>query len=269
MPQSDKTIVKEAALLEQLAGGPNTVTLLSSALGLSKATTHRLLKSLEKSRLAVQDPIDRRYFLGPLVFELASKPLAAHHTLTMCAAEHMTWLRNLSGETVALYIRLGRERLCVEEIESAEQIKFTAGKGCVFPLNVGSSGKALLSELQDSELRLLLDSLPWLAVGPHTILDRNVFAREVKKARLRGYATSIGERVVGGASICVPVPGYICPVAMSVMGPDNRLTRTVMMQLLPAIQERAAQIAKRLDAAGIAAFRGGAAVPSSGRTARG
>ena len=159
-------------------------------------------------------------------------------------------MRDKSGETVALYVRLGRDRICVEEVESLRQIKFTAGKGIVFPLYVGSSAKVLLAELPQEDLALLLESLPWAPVGPNTILEKTAFMREVKKTQARGYAMSFGERVTGGASICVPVRGYSCPVAMSVLGPDNRLTRAVMASLQGEMKETAARIMTRLQEIG-------------------
>ena len=245
-PKASKTIIKGVSLLRHLAGGTNTVTDVASARDLSKATTHRLLKSLETSRLAVQDPITRQYFLGPLIFELASSSLAAHQALIMCASEDMAALRELSGETVALYIRIGLERICVEEVPSRATIRFTVGKGGVFPLYVGSSGKVLLSELADPDLNLLVSHLHLAPVGPETITNRGVFLKEVKKTRKQGYATSFSERVPGGASICVPIHNYVCPVALSVLGPDNRFTREAMMRLLGSIKAGAARISRKL-----------------------
>jgi DNA-binding IclR family transcriptional regulator len=249
LPVVSGTIGKGVSLLKHVAERPNGVTGLSKTLRLSKSTAHRLLKSLEGAHLVIQDPITHQYFLGPVIFDLASRSLAAHQTLLLCAAKDMTYLRNLSGETVALYIRVGRERICLEEFESGENIKFTAGKGCVFPLHVGSSGKVLLAELEDDDLRLLLRSVQWNAVGPNAITNKETFLKEVKKTRKQGYATSFSERVAGGASICVPITNYVCPVAMSVLGPDNRWTGETMMRFLDDIKAAAARISKRLAAA--------------------
>jgi DNA-binding IclR family transcriptional regulator len=247
--KASSTIGRGVSLLKHLADGANGVTDLSKAVRLSKSTAHRLLKSLEASHLVIQDPITHRYFLGPLVFELASRSLAAHQTLLLCAVEDMTYLRNLSGETVALYMRVGRDRVCLEEVESGESIKFTAGKGCVFPLHVGSSGKVLLAELEDDSLNLLLRNERWASVGPNTITNKAIFLRELKQTRKQGYATSFSERVAGGASLSVPIKNYVCPIAMSVLGPDNRWTVAAMMRLLDNIKAAAARISKRLTAA--------------------
>src|SRR4030042_5343266 len=41
----------------------------------SKSTVHRVLKLLEQTQLVVQDTINRRYYLGPLVRQLASNAI--------------------------------------------------------------------------------------------------------------------------------------------------------------------------------------------------
>ena len=57
---------------------------------------------------------------------------------------------------------------------------------------------------------------------------------------------AFGERVVGSASISVPIKNYVCPVAMSILGPDNRLTLKIMMETLEMMKERAILISRKL-----------------------
>jgi IclR family acetate operon transcriptional repressor len=104
----------------------------------------------------------------------------------------------------------------------------------------------LLSELDDTDLYSLLQNVHLQRFAANTILDKDVFLKELKKIRKQGYATSISELVRGGASVCVPVRHYVCPVALSVLGPDNRLTRDAMMKLLPEIKAGADRISKKL-----------------------
>jgi IclR family KDG regulon transcriptional repressor len=249
MPSSKTiaSIARGADILKILSSGIDRISDISERLQLSKGTAHRFLKSLESSGLVIQDPITRRYYLGPLVLELASRPLIIHQNLTICAFEDMRYLRDLSHETVILHIRIGLERICLEELQSPENIKYAAGKGFVAPLYTGSAGKILLSELQDEELQLLIRSFRFKPVGPNTITNKEALLDELRKVRSQGYATSFGERVPGSASISVPIRGYVCPVAMSVLGPDNRFTLDKMMDVLGGMKERAARITRKLQ----------------------
>jgi DNA-binding IclR family transcriptional regulator len=138
------------------------------------------------------------------------------------------------------------ERICLEELQSLENIKYTAGKGFVAPIYTGSAGKILLSELEENELRLLMKNIHLVPIGPHTITDQEMLLEGLRKVRKQGYATSFGERIPGSASISVPVKNYICPVALSVLGPDNRFFLEVMKGFLNQIKESATRISKRL-----------------------
>lgn len=240
------SITRAANILRSLSDGIDRVSDLSNGLYLRKSTVHRFLKSLEMSGLVMQDPITRRYFLGPLILNLASRPIISHQNLILCAFEDMRYLRDLSRETVVLHIRIGLERICLEELQSFENIRYTAGKGFVAPIYTGSAGKVLLSELKDNELRHLVENLQLKLIGPHTITDKKVLLKELEKVRKQGYATSFGERILGGASISVPIKNYICPVALSVLGPDNRFSLRKMMDILESMKENSRHISKKL-----------------------
>ncbi len=240
------SIPKAIRILKSLSNGVDRVSDLAEALELSKSTTHRLLRSLEQCSMVKQDPISRRYYLGPLIIDLASKPIITHRNLTTCAFEDMNYIRDLSRETVVLYIRMGHEKICIEEFQSLEDIRYTIGKGFVAPIYTGSSGKILLSELKNNELQLLLRNLRLESFTPNTITDKKILLNELRKIRRQGYAMSFGERVKGASSISVPISNYVCPVALSIMGPDNRFSLNKMMEILPVTKERAIHISKKL-----------------------
>jgi DNA-binding IclR family transcriptional regulator len=155
-------------------------------------------------------------------------------------------LRDLTRETVVLHILVGTQRVCLEELESLENIKYSAAKGSVSPIYTGAAGKALLSQLKENDLQLLLRNLRLDPIGPNTIKNHKILLKEVQKARRQGYATSFGERVAGSAAISVPIEKYICPVALSVLGPDNRFPLKIMMKFLAEIKISAARISDKL-----------------------
>jgi DNA-binding IclR family transcriptional regulator len=248
-PKIINSITKGADILRSLSDGIGRVSDLSDQLHLRKSTVHRFLKSLQMSGLAMQDPITRRYFLGPLILNIASRPVISHQYLVLCAFEEMRSLRDLTRETVVLHIRIGLERMCLEELPSSENIRYIVGKGFVAPIYTGSAGKALLSDLEDNELHILMNHLHLDPIGPNTITDKDALLREVEEVRRQGYATSFGERVLGSASISVSVKHYICPVALSVLGPDVRFNLTRMMDILESMRECSRRISKKLTEA--------------------
>ena len=181
------------------------------------------------------------------MLDLASKPIISHRGLTISAFEEMRRLRDLTQETVVLHIRIGLERVCLEELPSFQAIRYTAGKGFTAPVYTGSAGKILLAELNEVELDLLLRNITYAKIGPNTITDQGLLMEEIKKAMSQGYALSFSERVPGSASVSVPVKGYICPVALSVLAPESRFRSSVMMGYLEEIKGASIRISQKLS----------------------
>jgi len=240
------SVVRCVEILKSLSQGTGRISDLSVQLRLSKSTVHRLLKSLEISGLVTEDPVKRSYYLSPLIFELASRPIANHQNLIFSAYDDMRRLRDLTRETVALHVRVGLERICLEELQSPESLKFTSGRGFVAPVYTSSIGKILLSEIENEELQLLLKNLRLVPMSSNTITDKEVLWKELQEVRRQGYATSFGERIEGAAAISAAIKNYICPAALSVWGPDNRFTPNVMMKFLKEIKDCARRISDRL-----------------------
>lgn len=155
----------------------------------------------------------------------------------------------MSNETAVLHIRIGTQRICLEEMQSNQSTKYIVGKGSVSPIYAGSAGKILLSELGEKELDLLLENINFVSVGPNTITDRKVLIEELNKIRKTGYAISSGETLEGAISISVPIKGYFCPVALSIFGPKFRLEPRIM-DLKKEMEMSAKRILKKIRSTG-------------------
>jgi DNA-binding IclR family transcriptional regulator len=238
-----KSIARVAEVLKCLSEGTGRIVDICKRLDLTKGTVHRLLKTLQISGFVVQDPLDRRYYLGPLLISLASGQLTAHQSLVICAFNDLHYLRDLTGETIGLQIRVGLQRMFLEGVPSKHIIRYAMEKGSVAPVHTGSGGKVLLSMLSEQELQVILHKIKPVSLTPYTISNVEQLKQEVEKARKQGYATSYGEHVLGSAAISVPVHDYICPVALSVFGPDTRFKN--VESVLKEMKESAARISKR------------------------
>jgi DNA-binding IclR family transcriptional regulator len=157
----------------------------------------------------------------------------------------MRELMRLSRETVNLNIPIGTERMCLEEVESPENIKCVSGKGSIAPIYTGSAGKMLLTELDPAQREIIFKNVRFIALQKNTIINQNDLLQELEKVRKQGYATSFSERIAGAASISVPIKNYICPVALSIMGTENRFQEK-MMDFLQELKERSARISRKL-----------------------
>jgi DNA-binding IclR family transcriptional regulator len=243
------SVYRAAEILSLLSTGKNRITDIGKELNLSKSTTHRLLKTLENCGFVFQDPVSHQYFLGHLIIELSSNPLTMHQNLIVCAYEEMKRLREVSGETVTIHIRIGMQRICLEEMQANQNIRYGVGKGSVSPIYAGSAGKILLAELTETDRSHLIRNIRLTPVGPHTITDRNKLLREIEKIEKQGYAISSGETLEGAISISVPVKAYFCPVALSIFGPKFRLGPRIL-SLKKEMERCAKRIGTKIKDAG-------------------
>lgn len=223
------SVVRAGQILTCMSSGINRVSKISETLQLSISTTHRLLKTLESIGFAIQDPNNNSYYLGPAIFGLSKNLTESHQILISLALKHMEHLRDLSGETVSLSIRHGLQRIQLKELPSKKEIKVAVGDNFAVPIYAGSAGKVLLSEQDQRELKPILERIELIGIGPNTITDKDILLQELKKARTRGYSTGRGEVIRGAAAISVPIRNYFCPVALSVIGPEERFLPKMMM----------------------------------------
>lgn len=216
---------------------------ISRRLGLHRSTAYRLLSLLRKRGLVAVDPANQLYSLGPGLIELAWIVLRQQDLRTICRP-YLEDLRRATNETVSVHIRIGDKRVCVEELESGHEVKFSETLGLTAPLHVGAPGKALLAFLPEDELCRLLPTLSLTPITPETITDLAALERELATTRAQGYATSQGERSPLSAAVAAPIRDRSRqPVAaVSVGGPIHRLTSKVIEALSGQVMKVAGEI---------------------------
>jgi IclR family KDG regulon transcriptional repressor len=229
---------------------------ISQRLGLHKSTTHRLLSLLKKKGLVVADPATQLYSLGPALVELAWIVLRQQDLRSVCRP-YMEQLRQTTNETVSLNIRMGNKRVCIEELQSDQEVKYSQTFGLTAPLQVGAPGKALLAFMPADELERALATLEFTPLTPDTIVDREALQAELGETRSRGYAISVGERSPWAAAVAAPIrdrSGHIV-AAVSVLGPSHRLTVKVLKALGTQVMNAAQEISTALGYTGDVAGR--------------
>jgi len=207
------------------------ITDISGYCKLTKLTAFRLLKTLEELLMVVQDPSSRRYYLGPLVNQIASNPLTNHHYLITCALEELQRLWDLTGETVELNIMVGLQYIRLYEIPSRFDLKVVNGPDPVGPIFVGATAKVLLSQLEDEELKTALKNVRIRHITERSVTDEKELLAQLKEIRDQGHGISLGERILGALCVSVPVSDYFWPVALSVVGPEERFRPLVEQTL--------------------------------------
>jgi IclR family transcriptional regulator, KDG regulon repressor len=191
--------------------------------GLSSSTTGRLLVHLKELGILSQNPTTHAYSLGGKVLAWAGV-----YTSTLDVRNRalplMHELHHSTQETISLYIMEGNDRVCIERIESPQNVRIIARIGRRLPLYAGSAGKVFLAYLSPSRRNAILDSTAFEPFTPNTIIDRSALEEELEKITRNGYAVSCGEWVLDASGVAAPIfdqRGEITAV-MTISGPTQR-----------------------------------------------
>jgi DNA-binding IclR family transcriptional regulator len=217
------------ALLDLLAGGPQTLRWLSAASRLPRPTAHRLLVALEAHRLVVRDG-SGAFRLGPRLTELAAVA-GPELDLASLAGPVLDELHRATRESVQLYVRSGDHRLCIAARDSGTGLRDSVPVGALLPLAAGSGGKVLLA---------------WTD-APGVPPDQRGDDGELTEVRDQGWAASVAEREPGVASVSAPVfrAGTLL-AALCVSGPVSRLGEAPGRKLSQAVVAAAAELSALL-----------------------
>lgn len=243
-----RSVSRALDILFALQHGPQTVGAIARSTGLSAVTARRLLSSLTHRDLVVQDRTTPTYRLGPGCFGILDAVARGAGGLDVIAGPVLARLAEETAETVALYVRAGPRRICVTQVPSAQPVRYTARLGMDNPIHTGAMGKVLLAFSDGAERDDILDHMDLVAFTPATITDRTALERALEQVRARGYAESRGERSAGVAAVSAPVfasDGRIL-AALSILGPAERLSDTVLAGLRAPLLASARQITERV-----------------------
>jgi IclR family KDG regulon transcriptional repressor len=126
--------------------------------GMGKSTTFNLLKTLEDAGYVDFDPGTSKYRLGVKTIQLGGSFLESTE-IRQISAPHISHLRDITGESVGVYIRHGQLRVCIDRAWSARPIREIPELGVPFPLWRGTAGVVLLAGMSPEELASYLDGL--------------------------------------------------------------------------------------------------------------
>lgn len=233
------------SLLEIMAeaGGEASLSQLADSSGLPLPTIHRIIRTLVGNGYVRQLP-SRRYALGPRLIGLGDK---AAQMLGTWARPHLAQLVEDLGETANLAMLDGDKVIYVAQVPSPHAMRmFTEVGRRVLPHSAGV-GKALLSQLNDEEALAAVGRTGMPAATERTITEPETFLAELRRIRETGYAIDDGEQEIGVRCVAVPVKGAPSGMAVSVSGPEARVSWDFVDRAAPIVQKCANVLATDLN----------------------
>jgi DNA-binding IclR family transcriptional regulator len=197
----------------------------------------------------MRDPRTRTYSMGPRFVSLS---VAAVGRFGLAGVAHgaLRELRDRTGETVSVHLRVGEARICIDGAESPHGIRRALSVGESVPIFAGPTGKAILAFLPQDALTK--------AIGAAEAAGHDVAHIRGQMAVLRHkhYLVVTSDRTPGVGAVSTPLFGASGVVAsLTVAGPEDRWTIAEMERVAPEVLRVATDISRALGGAHPAAAR--------------
>lgn len=240
-----QSVERTFELLELLAdaGGEVALSQLAESSGLPLPTIHRIMRTLLAGGYVRQQP-SRRYSLGPKLIRLGE---TAGRSLGAWARPYLAAITEAVGETSNMAILDGAKVVYVAQVPSPHAMRMFTEVGRQVDVHCTAVGKVMLAEWPVNQVDQLLSRAGMPAKTERTITDLATFRSELATVREQGYAVDDGEQELGVHCIAVAVPRS--SAAISISGPQTRMSLISLDEVVPLLRDAAAKLAGELASA--------------------
>src|SRR5512137_1426737 len=205
-PDKAQTLIKAVKILDCFSPERPEIGVREVArlVEMSSSAAGRLLLAMKELGILIHNPATKNYSIG-------SRPLAwAGVYLSTCdirsvALPYMEDLHRTTQETISLYILDGNERVCIERLESTQNVRIVARIGRRLPLYAGSAGKTFLAYLPEARREMILSTIDLVPLTENTIISKEILRKEIESIRSLGFATSYGEWMAEASGVAAPI----------------------------------------------------------------
>lgn len=244
-----KSADRTLAILDLLTQHRDGLTLaeIQTALNLPKSSAYVLLVTMANRGFLEQDPDTRRFRVGIRLWQ-AGQSYVAVSDLEKVALPYMEALRDELNETVQLATLDGTDNVYIAKVDPDQQLRLASHVGARLPAYATGIGKALLSQLDDDELRRRFAEIEFTNYTPRTIDSLPRLLAAIHETRAVGYATDNSEYTPGVFCVAaaVPRPRGLSGAAISVSIPEVRKRSALIKRAVAGVCGTAQAISQRI-----------------------
>ena len=202
-----RAVARAGKIIAALAAQPYPMSIrqLAKQVGLSPASTHRLLITLVAMGWIEQNEHTGRYRLGTLLLGIGSMGLITN-PVVQNGKTFLQRLSALTGHDAVLSTLVGGRVVHLARIQGAKGRAADFEPGVSQPAHAMADGKVLLAYLPPEERRRIYDA-GLRSYTSKTLVEPDELERELAEVRARGYAVDHGERFEGMGAAGVPILG--------------------------------------------------------------
>jgi IclR family transcriptional regulator, acetate operon repressor len=240
-----QSVERTFELLELMAdaGGEVALSDLADSSGLPLPTIHRIMRTLVAAGYARQQP-SRRYALGPRLIRLGE---TASRALGSWARPYLSELTEATGETSNMAVLDGDQIVYVAQVPSQHSMRMFTEVGRRVDAHATAVGKAVMANLPEDAVTQMLARAGMPPQTERTITTIPAMQEELARIRQLGYAIDDGEQEVGVRCYAVAVQGAPAGAAISISGPEGRMTRIATSEVIPLMQRLARDLSAELN----------------------
>ena len=226
---------------------------LAKNLKMAKSTVHGMTSALEELGAVMRDPLSKKYKLGFTLLEIG-RSAYTQIDLKTSARPVMEDLMEKTRTSVFLGIMNWDHVTILDIVESRQDLKITAPVGTTIPMLAGAVGKVFLAAMDDQQARKIIESKGLPRFTDNSIIDTDVYFKELKQVREQGFAVDDEEYILGVRAVASPLMGLgqlrsaIWIVGFKASLDDNKM-KTLTGQTHQAAQEISRRIQHQLTTA--------------------
>jgi DNA-binding IclR family transcriptional regulator len=215
---------------------------------MNRSTVSRMLTVLRRQGFVRQNPVNKKYSLGPEIHSLAEAYRNSFRsTLTQIAKPHLDQLRLSLHQTVVLEIPLDDRVMVIYVTEGLGPIKISARVGDRHCYHTSAGGKCILAFSSEDFINDILSS-KLQSFTSKTITNPEELGRELDAVRISGFAFDDEGNNRGIRAFAVPVFDKEGAPAAAIVtaGPSNQIVWDQRKIFLKGLQAAAKKISRQL-----------------------
>jgi IclR family KDG regulon transcriptional repressor len=252
-PDKAQTLLKAVKILDCFSPEHPEIGVREMArkIAMSSSATGRLMLAMKELGILIQNPATKNYSVGARTLVWAGVYLSTCDIRSI-AMPYMEDLHRTTQETISLYILDGEDRVCVERLESPQNVRIVARIGRRLPLYAGSAGKVFLAFLPEQRREEILASEILAPFTANTIVDKDQLREELEKIRENGWAVSHGEWMAEASGVAAPIFSRDEEVVgvITISGPTQRFNADIIRTYCQILTQSAGQISSAMGSRG-------------------
>lgn len=245
------SVLKGIRILELIGTTPKGLRMkdISVKMGIPPSNITLYLNTLINAGMVIRDPLNRKYFISPMILEMFKHTEESLiHRLVPCAEDSMQELHLLFNENVLLGFQKENTVFFIRHISSDHIMSIKIEPEPDIPMHITAAGRALLAFFREKEINSYIKKANFEKVTDKTVSNEKQLRALLKETREKGFAFNPGEFEVEVMALAAPVIVNERPIAsLVVQFPSLRHTEEDVLNAAEVIVDKAKIIEQKLQ----------------------